>query len=89
MLMILLAAGGAALGALAELLPRRPVSAAGREGAMAAGAFAVSRMLTTDGYLWLPGHARFTYEPPVSGHRALRPGGQPRSGLPRAAIMRR
>jgi hypothetical protein len=61
MLMIAFPAGGAALGALPTLLPRRPVSAAARAAAMAAGAFTASLVLTVGGFLWILGHARLTF----------------------------
>jgi hypothetical protein len=53
LLTVLFPADGAVLGALTTLLLRRPVSAVGRAGAMAAGAFAASLVLTIGGFLWL------------------------------------
>jgi hypothetical protein len=61
MLMILLPAAGAALGGVAATLARRPVSMSGHVAAMAAGAFMASLMLTAAGFLWLLGHAQFTF----------------------------
>jgi hypothetical protein len=61
MLMILLPAGGAALGGLATLVPRIRPSVASRVATMAAGAFMASLMLTVGGFLWLLGHAQFTF----------------------------
>jgi hypothetical protein len=61
MLMAGVPATGAALGGMATLLTRRPVNAAGRASAMAAGAFFASLMLTIGGFVWVLHHLTVTF----------------------------
>ena len=60
-LMVLAPVGGAAVCGLATLLSGRRVSMAERARTMAGGAFLASLMLTTGGFFWVIGHAKFTF----------------------------
>jgi nitrate reductase gamma subunit len=61
MLIVLVPVGGAALCGLSTLLSRRGASVAERAKTTAGGAFLASLMLTTGGFLWMIGHAQFTF----------------------------
>jgi hypothetical protein len=61
MLIVLAPVGGAAVCGLATLLSRRRVPVAERARTMVGGAFLASLMLTTGGFLWMIGHAQFTF----------------------------
>jgi hypothetical protein len=61
MLIVLAPVVGATIIGLATLLSRRQISVAQRVRAMAGGAFLASLVLTTGGFLWIIGHAQFTF----------------------------